>query len=120
VKAVDLSIACRKAGVKATPADPRLIELASQGVSIDTMAAACEEAKRNGSDNLGYAVKVLATWAREAGAMRVAGTTQQRQSGHQSEKEQAREWAAKLTGKNRHEQRDTPEFIDLNPAPGMG
>lgn len=101
-------------------ANPLLIELASQGVSVETMAAACVEAKRMGSTHLKYAVKVIETWAREASALRVVGAAQPQQSGRQVANEQAHAWAAKLTGKARNEQHHAPEFIDINAAPGVG
>ncbi|KDR25981.1 hypothetical protein [Caballeronia zhejiangensis] len=75
---MDLSIALRKFGVMCNPSDPRLQELADQGVTADTMAAACEAAKvaKAGSNealSLGYVVAIVKRWAAEAAQMRVAG-----------------------------------------------
>ncbi|WP_371763364.1 helix-turn-helix domain-containing protein [Massilia sp.] len=42
---------------------------------------------------------------------------QGRTTGYQSANDKAREWAAGITGRNRNERRDEPEFIDLNAPP---
>ncbi|QJD91787.1 YdaU family protein [Duganella dendranthematis] len=77
--AVALSIEFRKHGVKTQPADPRLLEMASQGVTAETVAAACEEAKRTKPDglNLGYVKGILERWSREAATISVAGARPQ-------------------------------------------
>lgn len=67
--AVDLSIEFRKNGISTQPADPRLIALASQGVSIDTVKSACEHAKTakpNERIPVGYVIKILEGWTRES------------------------------------------------------
>jgi hypothetical protein len=73
----ELSIAMRKLGVMAQPANPMLIELASQGVTTDTVQAACEVAK----EALGphqrippaYVINIIRRWAAEARAIDVGG-----------------------------------------------
>lgn len=42
---------------------------------------------------------------------------QQQHNGYQSQNDKAREWAAGLTGRNRHERPDEPDIIDLNAPP---
>lgn len=42
---------------------------------------------------------------------------QQLHNGYQSQNDKARAWAARLNGSNRHDERDEPDLIDLNPAP---
>lgn len=67
--AVKLSIAFNAAGIKTQPADPRLIALAGQGVTVDTVTAACAEAKAakpNESIGLGYVVAILTRWSADA------------------------------------------------------
>lgn len=74
--AVQISIAMRKAGVESQPADPRLIALAEQGVSVETVAAACAEAKKakpNESIGVGYVVKILERWAKDAAGLKALG-----------------------------------------------
>jgi hypothetical protein len=78
VTATDLSIAMRKAGVQSQPADPRLIALAEQGVTPETVEAACAEAKKskpNESIGVGYVAKIIERWAKDAAALKVAGAS---------------------------------------------
>ena len=74
----DLSKAMRDLGVMGQPADPRLIALAQQGVSVATMRAACEDAKRakpNERIAPAYVFAILERWAREAADLNAAGAT---------------------------------------------
>ncbi|MFS0757521.1 hypothetical protein ABC383_22865 [Noviherbaspirillum sp. 1P10PC] len=120
VTPADLSVVMRTAGIPAQPADPRLIALASQGITPETVAAACGEAKRskpNESIGVGYVLKILERWAREKASMNVAGAVQPRASPfrYESEKERAqRETIEGLTGRRQHEQRS--EFIYITSA----
>ncbi|RJF99036.1 hypothetical protein [Noviherbaspirillum saxi] len=80
---VEISIALRTAGIKSQPADPRLIALADQMVSIDTVKAACEEAKRakRGEQvNVGYIVKVIESWAKQAKELQAEGASTPKKS----------------------------------------
>ncbi|MET3134627.1 uncharacterized protein YdaU (DUF1376 family) [Oxalobacteraceae bacterium GrIS 1.11] len=117
--AVDLSIAMRNEGVKSQPADPRLIALAGQGVSVQTAVAACQEAKRSkhGAEvNVGYVVKILERWAAEAASLSVAGVmppSRPASAGYESTKDrERRETIHALTGQSHHER--AHEFIDIN------
>jgi hypothetical protein len=121
VTPADLSVVMRTAGIPAQPADPRLIALASQGITPDTVAAACGEAKRskpNESIGVGYVLKIHERWAREKASINVAGAVQPQASPfrYESEKERAqRETIEGLTGRRQHEQRS--EFIyNTSPA----
>lgn len=76
--AVALSIAFRASGIATQPADPRLIALAEQGVGVETVEAACAEAKRakpGEQIGLGYVMKILERWAADAAQVKVAGAT---------------------------------------------
>jgi uncharacterized protein YdaU (DUF1376 family) len=76
--ATELSIAMRKGGIQTQPADPRLIALAEQGVTPETVAAACAEAKQAKPDEqvgLGYVVAIIERWAKKATAMNAAGAS---------------------------------------------
>ncbi|MDB5822202.1 MAG: hypothetical protein JWR21_906 [Herminiimonas sp.] len=76
--AVQLSIAMRKGGVQSQPADPRLIQLASQGVEPETVEAACAEAKQSKGDeriSVGYVVAILERWAKESLDLKAKGAS---------------------------------------------
>lgn len=91
IRAVDLSIVMRLFSIDASPADPRLIALAAQGVMPETVKAACEDAKRaKPSERIaaGYIVSIVERWAAEAkrisakGAQAPAKPGQPKQSRH--------------------------------------
>jgi hypothetical protein len=69
VPAALLSIAMRRAGIESQSADPRLIALAEQGVTPETVTAACLEAKSakpNERIGVGYIVAILQRWSADA------------------------------------------------------
>ena len=73
---VSLSRAMRGAGIVAAPGDPRLMELARQGVDVDTVVAACSEARRarpNERIGMAYVVKIVERWARDASSIAARG-----------------------------------------------
>jgi hypothetical protein len=73
---VALSIAFRKSGVDSKPDNPMLTELAKQGVTPETVLAACEAAKAakpGESIGMTYVIRIIERWAREAAAMNVVG-----------------------------------------------
>jgi uncharacterized protein YdaU (DUF1376 family) len=72
----EISIVMRRAGVMSQPADPRLMALAEQGVSLETVKFACEEARRakpNAPVGPGYVVAIIDRLGREARELNVAG-----------------------------------------------
>lgn len=74
--AVALAVALRKAGVSVNAANPQIIALAEQGVSVETALAAVEEAKKSKPDKriaLGYIVKILERWSADAKKINVRG-----------------------------------------------
>lgn len=74
----------RQSGVQSQPADPRIIALAEQGVSVATVAAACEAAKASKPDEsigAGYIVKIIERWAREAANLQTNGARPPQSSG---------------------------------------
>lgn len=76
--AVTLAVALRKAGLSVNAANPQIIALAEQGVSVETALAALEEAKKSKPDEriaLGYVVKILERWSKEAQQIDVRGAT---------------------------------------------
>jgi uncharacterized protein YdaU (DUF1376 family) len=72
----EISKAMRSAGVPSQPADPRIIAIAAQGVSLETVESACAEARKakpNESIGVGYVVAIIERWAREAAAIQAQG-----------------------------------------------
>jgi len=111
-----LSVEFRKHGVRAQPADPRLIEMAAQGVTPATVTAACEEGKRckGESLSLGYVKSILERWSREAASMAVSGARAPRQ-GHAGGITAARlATITGLTGGDGNER--ARNIIDITPA----
>ena len=118
-----LSIVMRRFGISSNPGDLRLIALAEQGVSTESVQAACEAAKKAKPDEAipaAYVLAILERWAKDAAELNAKGATAPRQNTRQSANDRAVEWAASLTGRSRHERTDEPDFIDINPAPGVG
>lgn len=70
-----LSMTMRRFGIQSNPGDPRLIALADQGVTVDNVTAACEQAKLakpNEPISLGYVAAILTRLAKEARSLDVA------------------------------------------------
>jgi hypothetical protein len=74
-----LSMAMRGFGIMSNPGDPRLMAIADQGVTVQTITAACEQAKRskpNEAVGPAYVFGILERWTKEAAAMQVTGAAQ--------------------------------------------
>lgn len=118
--AAQLSGAMIRAGIAAQSGDPRLQALAAQGVSVETVLAACREARASKPDEAikpGYVFAILERWAKDAAALAAGGATQPRASPRQAANANMQRLNDRLNGQNRHDQRDEPEFIDLNERP---
>lgn len=116
--AVQLSIAMNAAGIRAQGADPRLIALAEQGITPETVAAACQEAKAskpNEQIGPGYVVKIIERWAKEAAVLNAQGANGRTRP--QTANDRAKEFADRLTGRNRHAQPADSRIIDINEPP---
>lgn len=118
---VALAIAFRKAGVTVQPHNPKLIELAKQGVTPETVTAACADglAAQPGA-GFGYVLAIITRWSKEASEMQVSGAIRpnaRASPGYKTPNEKAKEWADQLTGKTKNEQR-IPNFKDLNTIDG--
>lgn len=73
---VDIAVAMRRAGVEANSAHPEVLALAEQGVSVETVVAACDEVRRRKPGErlpVGYVAKVLESWAKRAAETRANG-----------------------------------------------
>lgn len=81
-----LSLAMRPFGINSNPGDPRLIAMAEQGVTTETVIAACETArtsKPGEAIGTGYVVAIIERWAREASELKATGATQLHQANGQ-------------------------------------
>jgi uncharacterized protein YdaU (DUF1376 family) len=111
-EAGQLSVVMRRFGFSSNPGDLRLQALAAQGVTADTMRAACEEArtsKPNEALKPGYVFTILERWTTEAAKLKAnANTTRPAQGNERRQK--ASQLADRIQGK-RH---DDPDLIDVN------
>jgi len=73
---VALSIEFRKHGIQTQPANPKLLALANQGVSVETVGAACMEAKTSKPGeqiSLNYVIAIIERWSAEAAKIKAKG-----------------------------------------------
>jgi uncharacterized protein YdaU (DUF1376 family) len=115
-----LSIVMRRFGISSNPGDMRLIALADQGVSADSVQAACEAAKQAKPDEAipaAYVLAILERWAKDAAELKAKGATAPRASPRQAANANMQRLNDRINGQTRHDQRDEPEFIDLNERP---
>lgn len=115
-----LSIVMRRFGISSNPGDLRLIALAEQGVSTDSVQAACEAAKKAKPDEAipaAYVLAILERWAKDAAELKAKGATAPRASPRQAANANMQRLNDRINGQPRHDQRDEPEFIDLNERP---
>ena len=74
----------RPFGIKSNPGDLRLIALAHQGVSAETVKAACEQAKQSKlNEPIGpaYVLAIFERWAKEAAELKVLDTNRSAAAG---------------------------------------
>jgi hypothetical protein len=77
VNAAQLATVLQAFGINAGSGQPQLVALAAQGITPETVKAACEEAKRTrpkDSISIGYVLGVLRRWKAEADKLDLAGT----------------------------------------------
>lgn len=88
---VALAIAFRKAGVTVQPHNPKLIELAKQGVSPETVTAACADGLAAQPDaSFGYVLAIIVRWSKEAAGLKVSGALPPKARGSPPKKNQSR------------------------------
>ena len=110
-----LSIAMRRAGIESQPADPRLIALAEQGVTPQTVAAACAEAKQaKPGERIGvaYVVAILNRWSADAAKVNAGRANQPRASPRQAQQANTQRLLNRIQGTTNHEPQ--PDIIDIN------
>lgn len=79
----EISKTMRQHGIQSQPGNPMLLALCEQGVALETIAAACDEAKRSKpgeSIGLTYVVRIIERWAKEASEIAVSGASQPKKS----------------------------------------
>lgn len=102
----------RKAGIQSNPSDPRIIALAERGVTRETVAAACDEAraaKPGERINPGYVIAIADRWAKEADDIKGANGQAPSARASPQRKTAAQERAevsAVLTGRGKANERD--------------
>lgn len=100
-KPAELSAAMRRSSIDAQPGDPRVIAAAEAGVTVETMEAACAEAKTTKQGqriNAGYVLTIAERWTRDAAAPRPAGVAAR--PGFTNARDESRQRAYQvLTGK---------------------
>lgn len=110
-----LSAAMRKHGILAQGSDPRVVKAAENGITPETVDAACLEAKAAKPDEritAGYVLAIAERWTAEAekpAPIRANGR-------HKSVHEDRADAYAILTGKNRHEPDDRTIDVDATPV----
>lgn len=110
----DLSAAMRRHSIEAQPGDPRIVAAAEQGISVETIEAACAEAKSsdpNGRIKAGFVIAIAQRWTADASNSRPVARAQPR-----SYHDERADTIAGLTGRNRtHEpDYDAERTIDVH------
>jgi len=74
--ATQIAAAMKPFGIDAQPGNLLIQKLATDGVSVDTVTAACKDARRSQpTEEIGpsYVISIITRWAREAADLKVAG-----------------------------------------------
>jgi len=116
-KPAELSAAMRRHSIEAQPGDPRVIAAAESGISIETVEAACGEAraaKQGQRINAGYVLTIAERWTREAAAPRPAPSARASPQRTPSYHDERAATIAALTGANRNHEPPERDIIDVN------
>jgi uncharacterized protein YdaU (DUF1376 family) len=112
VRPAELSAAMRKFSIDAQPGDPRIVAAAEAGISVETIEAACAEAKASdpvGRIKAGFVIAIAQRWTADAAKPRTFPRTTQTRSYH----DERADTIAGLTGRSRHES-DDERTIDVH------
>lgn len=107
-KPAELSAAMRRHSIDAQPGDPRVLAASSAGVTVETVEAACAEAKGakpNERINAGYVLSIAQRWTADAARPRppsIARASPQHRSYH----DERADTIAGLTGRSRTDDHD--------------
>lgn len=111
----EISAAMRKHGIEAQPADPRIIAASEAGYSVETIDAACSEAKAakpNERISPLYVLRIAERWTRDAAAPRAAPVAR---PGFTNARDESRKRAYEvLTGKTPTEQSEVQPAEVIN------
>ena len=114
----DLSAAMRRNSIEAQPGDPRIVAAAEAGISVETIEAACAEAKASdpvGRIKPGFVIAIAERWTREAAAPRARASPQR------SYHDERADVIAQLTGRKAAHQPSDAGVIDVNDSiPRLG
>lgn len=112
VRPSDLSAAMRRNSIEAQPGDPRIVAAAEAGISVETIEAACAEAKAadpNGRIKAGFVVAIAQRWTADAAKPPPASRSRPQFRSYHDER---RDTIEGLTGRNRNHERDE-RIIDI-------
>jgi hypothetical protein len=114
----ELSAAMRRHSIEAQPGDPRIIAAAAAGVSVETVEAACAEAKSSdptGRIKAGFVLAIAERWTADAAKPRSSPTSRASTQSRSYHDERA-ETIAGLTGRSRSNESDE-RTIDVIATP---
>lgn len=112
VRPAELSAAMRRHSIEAQPGDPRIIAAAEAGISVETIEAACAEAKSSdptGRIKAGFVIAIAQRWTADAANPRAVSRPRPQQRSYHDERA---ETIAGLTGRSRTHEHDD-RIIDL-------
>jgi hypothetical protein len=112
IRAAQLTRVMREFSIDTSPADPRIVALAEQGVLPETVKAACEAAKKSKPNErvaAGYIVSIIERWAAEASNLKASGA--KAPSGGKAQKFDPVAYVNKNRASNDHERPD--DYIDV-------
>lgn len=102
----------RRHSIEAQPGNPKIIAAAEAGVTVETVEAACAEAKSKKQGqriNAGYVISIAQAWTLEAAAPRPAGSARP-----QTYHDERADVIAQLTGRKAAHQTDHDGVIDVD------
>ncbi|WP_312165887.1 YdaU family protein [Massilia timonae] len=111
-----LSMAMRRFGISSNPGDLRLIALADQGITVDTVNAACEAAKKSKPDAAippAYVFSILERWAKDAAELKATGAAAPRTTTRQAGQANIQRLNDRINGASY----DADRIIDINDRP---
>lgn len=113
-KPADLTTAMRKHSVAAQPGDPRIIAAAEAGVTVESVEAACAEAKgaKPGERiSAGYVIAIAERWTREAATPKPSARASPQPRSYHDDRADT---LAKLTGRKAAHEPAPAEAIDVD------
>lgn len=106
VRPAEISAAMRRHSIEAQPGDPRIIAAAEQGISVETIEAACAEAKTSdpsGRIKAGFVIAIAQRWTADAAKPQPTARPRTQPRSYHDERADV---IAALTGRNRRSEPD--------------